>query len=228
MRWRCKLSQVSPWSESGHLVHFAQNYKPYPKEYFRTVCEPIVFEGNQLICNRWWVNARPETVEIIHIIISSREWSQNTHAPCGLAKLVLKDVLRMQHNEQPLSLQGMVFPFVPSLHRLEVPWYRKTSVFLPTFCLEINDKVENVIITESDRSDQLILIIRQQKCLAFYDLVNLLDGGLCAVFPCIVVFLLHWQSIRIQVGETRRIQQTQIPCNVAHWDLKKQRCFLGR
>ena len=47
------------------------------------------------------------------------------------------------------------------------------------------------------QSNQLVFIVRQQKVLAFYNLVNLLDCRLRAVFPCVVKFLLHWESIRL-------------------------------
>ena len=61
--WHYELSPVPALSESERLVHRSNSYKPYGKECLRTPRQPILPEGNILICSRWCIYAGPETVD---------------------------------------------------------------------------------------------------------------------------------------------------------------------
>jgi len=60
---------------------------------------------------------------IFNYVVGGEEGS--TYHPFP-ARLVLKDVLKMEHRAQ-VPEQSFVFPFVPSVQLRFVPWYLKTS-----------------------------------------------------------------------------------------------------
>ena len=65
-----------------------------------------------------------QNYRVFNYVVGDKE--ESTYHPFP-ARLVLKDVLKMEHREQ-LPEQSFVFPFVPSVQPRFVPWYLKTSL----------------------------------------------------------------------------------------------------
>jgi len=101
---------------------------------------------------------------------------RNTYAPEGFARLTLNDVRRMEQSGQFVEEQSEVFPGFPSVHFRDVPWYRKTSVFIPIFLLsKTSEKIRR------RTGSALVDVIRLEEASAFDDFVDLLDRRTCRV-----------------------------------------------